>query len=143
MDRLLTRVLPEQVSEAWDFVAPAIADSLPPVIRVSETAMVNVLSAVLEERATVWLYKKEGELAALLLTTLYREPVMHAVHVIIYSIYSFIDLDQADWEYGVDLFQRYAEGIGAQGVIAFSDLPGVVQLAKRIGANTDFHLIQF
>lgn len=139
---MLIRLLPEQVNEAWDVIAPAVAETLPPTIAGSYTAIVNVLEAVLAERAVAWIYYKDGRPACFILTTTHRDPIMHSVNLLIYSMFAFEDLSEDDWQHGLDRLKQYAKFIGAEKVIAFSDQPAVIRMLDRMGAETSFTLIE-
>lgn len=139
---MLIRLLPEQVSKAWDVIAPAIAETLPPMLSKSHTAIVNVLEAVMAERANVWIYYKEDRPACVVLTTVQRDPIMHSISLLIYSMYALEDLKAEDWEHGISRLKVYAEFIGADKVITYASNPGVVRMLDRLGADTSFTLIE-
>jgi hypothetical protein len=139
---MLIRLLPEQVSEAWDVIAPAVAESLPTTVVHSYTAVVNVLEAILAEKAVAWLYYKEGRPACFILTTPYRDPIVHTVNLLIYSMFSFEDLDEDDWQHGLDRLKQYAKFIGAEKVMAYTNQPGVIRLVSKLGADTSYTLIE-
>jgi hypothetical protein len=145
---MLIRLLPEQVSALWSKLAPAISAGLPLTQTVSFDNMVRILESVLAERAVVWRVvpdaKEDARTQAIVMTTVYVDPVMLSHHLLIYSFYAYENLTAEDWTENFKDLGAYAKRMGVASVLAYTAKSGIAQMAKeRLGAVADYTIIEF
>ena len=144
---MLIHLLPEQVSAAWDAVAPSIAEGLPPAQQASHQTMVGILQAILEDRVAVWAYLSEDEVPmtkAIITTAEYRDPVLHTPSLLIYSFTALESLTVEQWKDGFETLRQYAVGMGVESIIAYTANKAVIQMAtSRLGASAEYVLLEF
>lgn len=133
----------------WKVVGAALAEGLPAEYQTDTSAMTAILTAVLKEEATVWVYRSpQGDgttrASALVLTTLYQAPIFFTKHLLIYSFYAFEVLPDEAWISGFETLRKYAESLKLDSIIAYTMHPGIIKMAKtRLGAVGDYTLLEF
>ena len=143
---MLIRLLPEQVSAAWDAIAPVIAEGLPPMQQASHRTMVRILEAILADRLIVWSYLDEkcGSTKAIVSTAIYRDPVIESSYLLIYSFTSLQDMSVEDWKDGIETLRKYAYGLEVEGMIAYTANKGIIKMAtSRLQASAEFTVLEF
>jgi len=145
---VLTRLTPSQASANWDRIKETIRSSLPPAIVYDESIVADVLEAVLQERAQVWVLHtqvvKEGksEIEAIILTTVVEDWLTKSRTLLIYSLYGFFaDNNQKDWAEALDGLRKYARSRGCEAITAYSDNMAAIRLAERLGGNASYRYI--
>lgn len=142
-DYLLLRMLPEQVSEGWDFYAPVIAKSLPPTVTNARLRMVNVLHSILKDELVVWVYQSRAGDIKYVMSTLERiEPVSLTKDLLLYSFTGLGDVKPVDLLTGFEKLSMYGKSRGCVAIIAYVDEPRVVRFLVNQGARADFKLVQ-
>lgn len=142
-ESMLIRLFPEQVNERWDFLAPMIAAALPPMMKYSEPVMVEVLASIMKSEASVWVYQPGEAPLAMLVTTVWKDPVSKKSSVLIYAFYGLTDLQISDYKNILDTLATQARSEGHGEIIAFSSNESLASLLRRIGFRTDFRLLEF
>lgn len=138
MDRQLVKLLPQQIGPNWSLYRDLIMAALPPGISQSPEGPVNMLHALLEERAQLWLYFKKGEPWAVVTTTVYTDPIMHQRFLYIYTLFALADLDKGDLAHGLDVLARYAKSIDTTGMVLYTSIDSVRTVLQRFGGDTEF-----
>jgi len=150
MKSLVTKLLPEQVSAFWSVIKFAIEESLPPIVNDHPDKMNRILSSCLRGTTEVWAeYVKEGKeneqikFEGIALTqVLYDEP-SESKNLLVYCLYGYNPIDAGSWARTLVVITKYAEGLGCNQIIAYSDVPHIINLAKGLGGNTDYTFIAF
>lgn len=137
---MLIRLLAEEVAAAWDRVAPAILDALPPVTDDTSRIAVNLLRSILADRLQCWQATSElGELQSLITTTVVDDPIVNGRYLLIYSFYGFGNaMNRRDWEEGLTVLKNYARSQGCFSMIAYVANPQFVELLKTYGGDDSF-----
>jgi len=138
-------MLPEQVSTNWDRIAPLIELSMPPLIKGGRRSMMsNVLRSVLLEELVVWMLYRGTEERAVISTLPQVDAVLLGKTLLIYSFTALKqDLTQREALKVFMTLDKYARSLGCDSIVAYSDLPQVVEFLKRHGADTSFNFITF
>lgn len=139
---MLIQVLPEQVSAKWEFFAPMIGKSLPPMQAKSVKGMSNILASVLREDLSVWIYEEDDNAYFILSTTVQKDNVSNKKFLLIYSLTGIREIKPRMWQEAYKTISRYAKSRGCESVIAYADDQKIVDFVESEGAKTDFTLIE-
>jgi len=148
-NKMLTRLLPEQVSRLWPIIKYAIAQSVPPISGEHPDKLNRILSSALCGKIDVWASYIKGEVnkfEGIAVTEVVYDDVTGIKNLMIYSIYSYIDEEKvkgSSYVSGLVSFAKYAKSLKCSNVIAYTQKSGIVALAKRLGGDTSFTLISF
>lgn len=142
---MLIRLLPEQVSEHWQEIRPAIEGALPPTSVGGR--MQNVLSEVLTDKLKVWVnfYEKEGKkiFNGVVTTSIIIEIGTGSKSLLIYTVFGYNESSQRDWMDGLATLRKYAKAEECTSIVAYSNIDNVIAMASRLGADTSYRLISF
>ena len=139
----LVRLFPEQIEEKWELIAPMLAQSLPPWMRVQRDTLTCILEKLLLEEATLWCLRRDDKLYGLVMLSELEDKVIGLRALLVYSIYALIQITPELWEEGLETLKTFARSRGYSGIVAFSNIPGIIAACDRSGARTEFHLIEF
>lgn len=144
---MLTRLLPEQVSKLWNIIKYAIEQSVPPVSGEKPDKMNRILSSILCGKMDVWVSYVKGDnnkFEGLAVTEfLYNEPD-GTKNLLLYSIYGYNPVEnRKTYIEGLLTLMKYAKETNCSKMCAYTIDSGIVALAKRLGADTSYTLINF
>lgn len=139
---MLIRILPEQVSNSWNVIAPMIVQSLPPTMANSPVMLSNILTSVMLEQADVWVYTEgEGQHKAVVLTSYMFDSVARVKMLVLYAVYGIVPLTDNIWEDGLTTLRRFAKSRGCASVIAYTQFEHIKKMTEKQGADTSYTLI--
>lgn len=145
MKSLVAKLLPEQISAFWDVIKYAIEQSLPPIVNDHPDKMNRILSAALRGTIEVWAeYVKEDEKAkfeAIMLTQMLYDEPSETRNMLIYCLYGYNPIDPGSWARTLAVIIKYAKEKRCNQLIAYSSIPHIINLARGLGANTDYTFI--
>ena len=144
---MLTRLLPDQVSKFWDIIKFAIEESLPPIVGENPDKMNRILTSILSGKTQCWAsYRRDGEkliFEGICLTKIIYEDASDTRNLLIYAVYSYKKTVEESWMDAFLSVAKYAVAQKCTQVVAYSNVPYIVQKAKKYGGNTDFTFITF
>ena len=147
MKSLVTKLLPEQISAFWDIIKFAIDESLPPIVNDHPDRMNRILSACLRGTLEVWAeYVKEGEsvkFEGIALTQFLYDESSGTKNMLVYCLYGYNPIDPGSWARTLAVVTKYAKEKKCDQLVAYSSIPHIINLAKGLGANTDYTFISF
>lgn len=124
---MLVRMLPSQVSEQWDVVAPLIESALPQDAGTGAVVMGNALRAILMEDAVVWVwYEGQEEMYArnasvVIVTTELLDKVVGIRTLLVYSFGGIgRGVTQEAFESALRTLREYATALGCRAICAFT-----------------------
>ena len=103
----------------------------------------NILDNFLLGICQLWVFEKDGQLGALLATTLNFDSLTKEKNFLLYALKSYIPLTQRDYAESFIILKRYAKSQGCIKLLAYSKIQKVIEMFKVIGGNTDYHLLQY
>jgi len=141
---MLIRIIPEQIREKWEIVRPLIAETLPPVMRISAVTMANVLKGLLLEKGQMWLlYGDEpNKPKAMIVTTFFKDQLSGTRALVIYSLYAVDKLDEMDYIEGIAQLRKFAIETGCTDLIAYVADDVFLKLLRRTGAEKITNLVR-
>ena len=144
---MLTRLLPEQISKLWPVIKYAIEQSVPPTTTEKPDKMNRILSSALCGKMDVWAsYAKgdENKFEGLVVTEFLFNEADGTKNLLLYSMYGYNAVEhRRTYIEGLITLMKYAKEKGCSKIVAYTIDSGVVALAKRIGADTSYTLINF
>ena len=149
MKSLVVKLLPEQISAFWDVIKYAIEQSLPPIVNDHPDKMNRILSAALRGTIEVWAeYIKEEDdtkikFEGIVLTQILYDEPSETRNMLIYCLYGYNPIDPGSWARTLVVVAKYAKERRCNQLIAYSSIPHVINLARGLGANTDYTFISF
>lgn len=145
-DKMLTKLLPEQISKFWDIIKYAVEQSLPPIVGEHPDKMNRILASALSGKVEVWASYTKGDtnkFEGIVLTELLFDDVSQTRNLLIYCLYGYTDVNEGSWLHGIQKLGEYAKSRKCSRVVAYSDVPYIIELASKLGAETKYTFISF
>lgn len=144
---MLTRLLPEQISNFWDIIKYAVEQSLPPLVSDHPDKMNRILSAALCGKVEVWAsYNKSPEgnkFEGIVLTNMLYDDVSNTKNLLIYCLYGYNEVDNKSWLDALKAIVKYAKSRGCSQIVAYTDKPYIVNIANQLGSESIYTFISF
>lgn len=144
---MLNRLLPEQVSKFWDIIKYAIEQSLPPIVGEHPDKMNRILSGALSGKVEVWAsYNKEGnknKFEGIVLTKILYDDASDTKNLLIYCLYGYERIDRLSWIQGLSTLVKYAKSKNCLQIIAYTDVPYLIDIVKRLGGEAKYTFVSF
>ena len=146
-NKMLTKLLPDQISKFWDIIKYAIEESLPPLAGDHPDRMNRILSALLSSKVQCWAsYRREKNntiFEGVCLTKLLYDDVSDTRNLLLYSVYGYEKTIEETWMEAFLAVAKYAEGLDCNRIVGYTSVPYLVEKAKLYGANTDNVFVSF
>jgi len=147
MKSILSKLTPDQISRFWDIIGYAIEQSVPPFSYEHPDRMNRLLVAALCGKIDVWAgYTREDDRVRFncvcVTQFLYDEPT-DTRSLLIYALYGYSVTYFPEWKQMMHTLTKYARAKGCKRIIAYSKVSSVIDLAKKLGADTDYTFISF
>ena len=144
---MLTRLLPDQIAQFWPVIKNAIEQSLPPIVGDHPDKMNRILSSALSNNIDVWAsYEREGELSrfeGILVTKFIYDDARDTRSLLLYCLYGYDLVTNKSWVSGLETMLKYAVEKRCSQILAYSELPNLIELAAKLGAKTNYTFISF
>lgn len=144
---MITKLLPDQISNFWPIIKYAIEESLPPVVGEHPDKMNRLLSAMLSGKLDVWASYRHEEDATKLdgigVTQILYDDASGTRSMLIYAVYAYEKTLPSTWIESFESISKYARSKGCNRFIAYSSVPYIVEQAKLFGGDTSFTFISF
>jgi len=137
----LIKMLPEQVEEYWEDVAPMIAQSLPYDIEKTRRGLTNLLAAILNERGTCWAFYSEEEFHGLLVTHQYVDPLVRAKFLVLYSAYAVKPVTPDVWQEAMGTLRKYAREQRCRSIVFYTPSDKWARFAEMQDIDGHFHML--
>jgi hypothetical protein len=143
--KVLTKLLPDQVSEFWEIIRYAIEQSLPPIAGEHPDKMKKILMSLLSGKSQCWINSDVGEdrrvLEAVVVTKIFYDDASDTKSLLIYCLYGYENIKQSSFTSALKTLVKYAKSESCERVIAYTNEPGVVKLVNRLGGDTSYNFI--
>jgi len=144
---MITRLLPEQISDHWNIIKHAVEQSLPPFVSDHPDKMNRVLSSLLSDKIACWaMYDRNEEGAifdAIILTKITFDDISHTKNFLLYSVYTFRPVTPNHWAEGFLFMSKYALANGCSRMIAYTKVPYLIEMANKYDADASFTFVSF
>ncbi len=139
-DYQLVPLTGSQIIDYWDALKSGIMEALP-VFQGSDQRADSILRGLLEGFGKVWVYLAKGNIAAMVVTSIYVDTLSGVRSLLIYAFKGFEVLDVKDYKKGMNLLKDYARGAKCSRIIAYTDNKRVKQMINWLGGKTDYTLV--
>ena len=144
---MLTKLLPEQISKFWPVIKFAIEESLPPPTDEHPDKMNRILSAALSTKLDIWASYERREdgvkFEGIIVTKLNLDEASGTRSMLMYCLYGYTDVSEDTWREGLGILAKYARASGCSRITAYTSIPYMISLAKRLGADADYTFISW
>jgi len=134
---MLIMLLPEQVSQKWDMIKPAIKD----VVGASNGSvdMNQVLMSMLDGRMQCWLScRKEKDqlvIEGLITTEVLEDSHGNIRSLLIYSMYGYRMDRRSSWEGAFETLVRFAKGHECERIVTYTNVRSLISLMEQLGGD--------
>ena len=144
---MLTKLLPDQVSNFWDIIKYAIEESLPPIVGEHPDKMNHILSSILCGKTTCWAsYRKEEEktvFEGICLSKIIYDDASDTRNLLLYCVYGYEKTYDEAWQEAFLTVAKYAKSHNCNEVVAYTDVPYLIEKAKLFGGDTSYTYVSF
>jgi len=144
---MLTRLLPDQISKFWDIIQYSISQSLPPIVGDHPNKMNNILMSALEGSIDVWASYNRGsdgnKFEGIVLTEILYDRPSRTRNLLIYCLYGYEKVDKQSWDNGLRTLLKYASGKKCNQIVAYTDIPMLIEVVKRLCGEARYTFISF
>lgn len=144
---MLTQLLPDQISTFWDVIKYAVEQSLPPIAGDHPDKMNRILSSLLSSKSQCWAsYTRDNEntkFEGIVITKILYDDVSNTKNLLIYCLYGYEDVTKESWVKGLTSLLKFADSRGCVRVMAYTDIPYMIELAKQMKGEARYTFISF
>ncbi len=140
---MLTKLLPDQISKFWDVIKFAVEQSLPPIAHDHPDKMNRILSSLLCGKTDCWVSHKSEKFESVMLTKILYDDASNTRNLLIYCLYGYEIMNNESWSSGLETLLKYAKGKKCNQIISYTELPNMIELANKLGAETKYTFISF
>ncbi len=139
---MFIRLLPDQVSNMWNIIEPALEASLPPIAGSNKDRMKNMMISMLCGKLDCWILFEANEeekniISGFLTTTIIKEEITGSNTLLIYSVFSDSKFTQENlWE-SFNSLKSWAKLNHCESISAYSNIPSIISLVRRLGGNIE------
>jgi hypothetical protein len=143
---MLTKLMPDQISNFWDIIKYAIEESLPPIAGESPDKMNKILAALLIGKAQCWaIYdktEKENRFEGIMITKVLYDDISDTKNLLIYCLYGYEKISKKNWFIGIKSLVKFATGQGCSQIIGYSDAPLILKMVERLKGETKYTFVR-
>jgi len=144
---MLTQLLPDQISHFWDIIKYAIEQSLPPITHEHPDKMNRILSSLISGKAQCWASynksEKEIKFEGIVVTRFLYDDVSNTKNLLIYCLYGYQGVNKSSWLHGLRALTKYASANGCKKIIAYTDIPYIINIAQQLNGATSYTFLTF
>ena len=120
----------------WEFIRQALIVSLVPVGGMNEEVVSDLQSALAMNRMRCWMMALDKKLAGIILTTVVDDTMIRRRSLLVYHTATFVSFGDREWTLVFDLLKEHARRAGCVSVVAYTESPRIINVAKRLGGAT-------
>lgn len=144
---MLTKLLPEQIAAFWDIIKYAIEESLPPIAGEHPDRLNRILTSLLCSGTECWVSYNRQEsnpkFEGVALTKILYDDATDTKSLLIYCIYGYDPIHKNSWLEALRAITKYAKSKKCSQIVAYTEYPYIIKLAKLHGGDTRFTFLSF
>ena len=145
---MLIRLLPEQIAKLWDAIKYALESSPPVVVELRDSRWVErVLEQSLNGSVEVWASYHRTEDGAkfegFAITSFEIAKLVKQKFLLIYYVFALRETALEAWTGGLEVLKEYAKSRGCMRVVAYSNVPEIIKISKKLGGDVSTTFITF
>lgn len=141
----ILHLLPDQIMEHWHFIKDAMERAFPPMTNATPETFLEIQEQFLLGEMDCWFGVESidaQEIIAVMTTKVVVEDVTKTKNMLIFSVTTYMPHNADLWIYGYKALSRFAASKGCNKIISFSNDANVLRIAKGLGADVEWRLIQ-
>jgi hypothetical protein len=133
---------PEQIAKMWEYIRPGIMETMLPMVDQNHETMQRILRSLLSEDMQLWLGLEDPEdfteksIYGVMVTTIYCDLISESKSLVIYSLFETRDIPPMIWSLGMRKLNDFKNAMGCSRLIAYTNIPRIIELAKSLGFST-------
>jgi len=142
---MITKLLPENVTDNWDVVKEAIRGALPPFALDTPDKMTRILESIILGQLDVWvLYDSEEgiKIKSIWTTSIVTDSESKTKNLLVYSIYNFDHTVEDNWSAGLQSMKDYASANDCSAITGFTKVPAILKFVDSCGGDTSVTFIR-
>lgn len=143
---MLIKLMPNQISQNWPKLRPAVLNALPPIApNLGTDTEINLLTALANDKLQMWAVCKEKSKSvnAVITTEIVEDFATKANHLVIYTLYGIDKMLREDFIDGLKALKKFARDNKCIKIIAYTNIDKVIELAQMLGGTVDWKVIAF
>lgn len=146
--KMVTQLLPDQISKFWPIIKYAIEQSVPPTVGEHPDKMNRILSGMLSGKLDVWVsYRKLADgttkFDGIGVTQIQYDEATNTKSMLIFAVYAYEKTTPETWLEAYEAVGKYAKSKGCNRYIAYTTVPYIIEQAKMCGGDASFTFISF
>ncbi len=142
---ILLKMLPDQIMRHWSFIKDCIIASAPPVVSMDEDAMIRLQEALLLEQMQCWAAVEDLDSVTVygtMLTKCVFDECTGVKNLLIFSVCITSTHPPTLWKDSYEILRKFAGAQGCKNILCFTTQDKIVEIAKSLGADVSWRLIQ-
>lgn len=142
---MITKLLPENVTDNWDVIRHAIQSSLPPFALDTPDKMNSILESILLGQLEVWVFYETDEglnIKSIWTTSIITDSESKTKNLLMYSIYNFDHSKPEEWLEGLKSMGDYARANECAAITGFTKDPFILRFVESIKGETETRFIR-
>lgn len=143
---MITKLLPENVTQNWDVIKEAIRASLPPFAMDTPDKLTRILESIILGQLEVWTFYEMDEsnvqVKSIWTTSLVTDPESQTKNLLMYSIFNYDHTSSENWTEGLNAMKEYAKANDCASITGFTKEPHVLHFVESCGGSTDVRFIK-
>lgn len=139
--------MPDQIANFWNIIKYAVEKSLPPITGDHPDKMNRILSSLLCGKTECWAsYDKDHnnvEFEGIVLTKIIYDDASDTRNLLIYCLYGYEEVNKDSWFEGIKALTKYANSKKCTQIIAYSEIPYMIEMTKTLGGEAKYVLCTF
>ena len=144
---MLTKLLPDQISNFWDIIKYSVEESLPPIVGDHPDRLNRILSSLLCGKSECWAsYNRQDsgtKFEGIVLTKMLYDDASDTRNLLIYCLYGYEDVNKESWLDGIKALAKYAKSKKCNQIIAYTEYDYIINIVKSLGGEAKFTFITF
>jgi len=130
---------PEQIVSIWEKLRPLFLSNLIPKASYSPETIFAVLQSLLTESMQLWAGVEEGEgkleerVFGFIATTIDTDSITQERNLLLYSLFAVREIPSLAWVAGIEILEEFKKQNKCKKLIAYTEVPEVIAITKRLG----------
>ena len=141
---MLVKLTANQISDYWEPIKNAVRSSLPPTTNYNDEGMNEIFKSLLSDTMQCWaLVGEQGNIKVIATTAFTKDIGTKQTNLLIYSLFATggESISNSEWLDGWEGLKKFARERNVKKVLAYSNVPRVIDVVKSLGGRLEFNLI--
>lgn len=147
---MLIKLTPSQITTYSNLIVRSVEESMPPYTYSSYMKTNHVLESLMSGFMQCWFIYNQGkktevdisiEPLGIMVTSILPDFYTKTTNLLIYSLFGIHKITPDIWIDGITTLKKFAKDRGCFRVIAYSDIPNIISIVKKLGGDTSITFI--